>query len=146
VGEEQRCSSSTKQCATQDVVEIMAVVRAADQQSQSASLVQVHSPKQAKARRAGYARQLATVGDTNAVAVANENSDISSRSPIRKRVKLVTSRSSRNELDQVHHDKATTSDVNILDVVHHNRMSSILALKELKHQANVEDCPDFYSP
>jgi hypothetical protein len=147
VGEEQRYSS-TKKCATQDVVEIMAVVRADDQQSQSTSLVNVHSPNKAKARRAGYARQQATVGATNAIAIANgsENSEISSRSPIRKRSKLVISRSSINELDQVNHTRVATSDVHILDVVHHNRMSSILALKELKQQANVEECPDFYSP
>jgi hypothetical protein len=48
VGEEQQ-SSSTKQFAAQDVVDIMAVVRDSEQ---STSLV--HSPK---ARRSGYARQ-----------------------------------------------------------------------------------------
>jgi hypothetical protein len=134
VGEEQQYSSSTKQSALEDVVEIMAVVR---DDRQSASLV--HSPKArlasyARQRRAGYARQLVTVGIESP-----------SRFPTRKRVKPVLPRS-KNELDQVHHSKAT-SDVHILDIVHHNRMGSILALEELKHHANdtLAECPDFYS-
>jgi hypothetical protein len=156
VGEEQRYSR-TKQSPTEDVVEIMAVVR---DDHQSTSLV--HSPK---ARRAGYARQLATVGtardndqqNTSLVnlpkarragygrQLATVGTKSPSRSPNRKRIKLVIPRS-RNELDQVHHSKAT-SDVHILDVVHHNRRSSIFALKELKHHGNgtSAECPEFYS-
>lgn len=117
VGEEQRYSS-TDQSATEEAVEIMAVVR--DDQQRTDSMM-VQSPK---ARRAGYARQLATVG-----------TKCPSRSSNRKLIKLVITRS-RNDLDQVHHSQAT-SDNDILDVVHHSsRMSSILAMKELKHNAN----------
>ena len=135
LGEEQQYSSSSaKQSALKAVVESMAVVRD-DQQSVSL----VHSPKARRAsyarhRRAGYARQLATVGIESPLLF-----------PTRKRINSVLPRS-RNELDQGHHSKAT-SDVHILDIVHHNGMGSILALEELKHHANDTSAehPDFYS-
>jgi hypothetical protein len=136
--EEQQYSSSSKQSILGDVVEIMAVVRADDQQS--ASLV--HSPK---ARRASYARQPRASYASQLAAVGTENL---LRYPNRKRIIPVIPRS-RNELDQVHHSKAT-SDIHILDIVHHNRMSScsILTLKEMKHHANdaSAEYPEFYSP
>jgi hypothetical protein len=135
--EQQQCSSSsTKQSALEDVVEIVAVVRD-DQQSTSL----VHSPK---ARRASYARQRRARYASQLVALGLENP---LQSPTRKRSKVGIPRS-RNELDQVHHSKAT-SDIHILDIVHHNRTSSIIALKEfeLKHHANdaPAEYPEFYS-
>jgi hypothetical protein len=137
--EEQQYSSSSKQSILGDVAEIMAVVRADDQQS--ASLL-VHSPK---ARRASYARQPRASYASQLAAVGTENL---LRYPNRKRIIPVIPRS-RNELDQVHHSKAT-SDIHILDIVHHNRMSScsILTLKEMKHHANdaSAEYPEFYSP
>jgi hypothetical protein len=97
------------------------------QQGFASDLDDANTPVQK--RRAGYVRQLATVGGLPTINLSSRPRD--------------------SELDQVNHIKQIRAlrDVDELDEVHHSRTICASALNgnEAPHRPTGADCPEFYS-